>query len=463
MSTDDEAGRELKDGLDALRWAYDDQVKVPKDAQKIWHDYWKKQYQTLVQEVRLPSLVQDGSLDSKNYCITLDTALSPLELELVLRHELMHAELGQRHYGEAIKRLESVAILMFGPLNILRSSIINDLYKRTFNSDVRTNSVVYSDRVARDATFRRLIRDRLAADELFMEGVRFLRNVELKRTLLEKNWTVVHEGAANWWPLINFMHKHQGEKEADQLYHQTFKRLATGQGAASEGFQKMFLLRSKWGAEWTFPAQITSVHPDITRFSLLAITLPQLEQELTTARLSPDIRLAEICKLAESGAFSPTDENFSQLYEKLDPGNSGALLTLKQFDEYWHTVDADASFVALMTALLKRLIDKPFRPIRSRPQKTPLDRGRYKVEHMYAISQVDAVLISVFKTLGIKPRFKFDKEKVRMFAKKKPIKILIRDKNGQILYDDEPSSIRVNQSEAISIFLGTMKSEGLVV
>jgi hypothetical protein len=449
-------------GLDSVRWAYDDQTRVPKGAQRIWRDHWKRQYQTLVQEVRLPSLIQEGSLDSKNYCITVDTALSPLQLELVLRHELMHAELSQRHYGEAIKRLESVAILMFALLNALRSSIIDGLYRVTYNSDVRTNEVLYTDRIAGDATFRRLIRDRLEKDDLFMECLKFLRNVESKRTLLEKNWAVVHEGAANWWPLFNFVHKHKGNEEANQLYHQITNRLLTGEDAASEGFRKMLLLHSSWGGNWTFPSQIASVHPDITRISLLAVTLPQLAQELTTAKLSPDIRFDEICKLAKTGSFSPTDENFAQLYEKLDPGNPRALLTLKQFDEYWHTIDADASYVALMNALMKRLTGKPYKPLRSRPQRTSLDRGSYKVEHMYAISQVDAVIISVFKSLGMKPPFDFNKKKVRMFAREQPLAILIRDKNGQILHDHEPSAIKVYQSEALSIFLGTMKSEGLV-
>ncbi len=462
MNTDDERSPEVNRILDRVRWAYDDQVKVPKDARRIWRDHWNKRYQTLVQEVRLPSLIQAGSLDSKNYCITLDTSLPPLEMELVLRHELMHAELSQGHYGEAIKRLESIAILMFGLLNTLRALIIDGLYRKTYNSDIRTNEILYADRVASDRIFRRLIRDQLAQDELFTGCLQFLADVESKRTLLEKNWTVVHEGAANFWSLVNFMHKHEGNQQANQIYLQSTDRLLTGQDAAGEGFRKILQLQSSWGSRWIFPSQIASVHPDISRISLLNVTLPQLAQELTTTKLSPDVRFDEICKMAESGSFSPTDENFAQLYEQLDPGNPRALLTLKQFDQYWHTIDADASYTALMTALMKRLIGKPFKPIRSRPRKTSLDRGRYKVAHMYAISQVDAVIVSVFESLGINPPFPFDKQKVRMLARERPLAVLVRDKNGQILYDHEPSAIRVLQSEALSIFLTTMKSEGLI-
>jgi hypothetical protein len=200
-------------------------------------------YNSLIQELRLPRLVQDGSHDCKTYSIMVDTSLPPLQLELVLRHELAHADLSQMHFGEAIRRLESLAAVMITPLNKLREKTIHDTYTASFGSPEDDGWMFYGQ-VSKDPDFRSLIRDRLRADPVFMECLAFLEDLEHRKVALERHWRTVQEGGANWLALTAFAirHNRRDNPQIERIYRESCGRLIRGKGAATRGFANILYL-----------------------------------------------------------------------------------------------------------------------------------------------------------------------------------------------------------------------------
>ncbi len=140
-----------------------------------------------------------GSYKTDDLTLMVNSDLPPHIHALVMLHELTHAEFGHQHYGEMIRRLEHLAILAAIPLHQIRKNIMALLHLEELGpnpDDKKTRD--FSARVALDPAMRQRIRDRLASDQLFMRGLRFLDKVDKRKRLLLAHWKRAQEGVAYW-------------------------------------------------------------------------------------------------------------------------------------------------------------------------------------------------------------------------------------------------------------------------
>jgi len=96
----------------------------------------------------------------------------------VIIYEYLHNFLGVTHWGEAIRRLNTLGIFISQFLNILRGQIIiqylTSKYKRSpAQSEFAT--------IISDKNVQLGIRDRLVENKVFMKGIRLLNDLEERK------------------------------------------------------------------------------------------------------------------------------------------------------------------------------------------------------------------------------------------------------------------------------------------
>jgi tetratricopeptide (TPR) repeat protein len=327
-----------------------------------------------------------GSFKADDFTLMVDTQL-PLPLFVFVgHHEYVHALLSQLHYGEMIRRLEDFNTLAFQPLAEIRALTIARMFLEEQGTNYKPEKgEKYSRamreflrRVGLDETTRQRIRERLASDQLFMRGLRFLDKIDKRKSLLLAHWKKPQEGGAYWLSLHSHeqMVKDYYEKammaygdterrEARELVENVRAKLLQAEDENGEGFRMVQKIAEAWGAHLVFTTLGVILSPDITHLSILHSSLSEISQQLNTTRFSPDRRLEAVCKIAISGSFVPKDEDdVLTLYKLLDHGNPTPRLSMDSFNVYWNTLDADPEFISLMSDLYRRVgLERGYEPI----------------------------------------------------------------------------------------------------
>ena len=86
-----------------------------------------------------------GSFKQTTSTIRLNDELPSEKRLLVLSHEIGHAWLGRKHWGEAIKRLEGLQLLLFPWLNLVRYRIIQETGREKYGSDIGLTEINAAD------------------------------------------------------------------------------------------------------------------------------------------------------------------------------------------------------------------------------------------------------------------------------------------------------------------------------
>jgi hypothetical protein len=310
-----------------------------------------------------------GSFNPYDGSIMLDPSLSKAMYEFAYYHELTHARLARKHYGEMIQRLESFSKMAALPLNLIRRNVILELCTEKFSPTEDPKVVLKA--IATDSTLRKLIRGRLASNTLFIEGLRFIEDIEKRKQLLIPHWQKTQEGGAYWMVLASLEESlTANDTENREFFTRWRSHLLTVQDYNGDGYRLVDKIACLWGRPWVSPIIHICLSPDITRVSVLRAPISVIEEQLATTKLSPDKRLEAVVRMGEEGTIrmpkppnvdsivpplsieGPYREALYELAKILDPESSKPMLTVEQFNEFWNTLDADLDFVSMMKRLL---------------------------------------------------------------------------------------------------------------
>jgi tetratricopeptide (TPR) repeat protein len=306
-----------------------------------------------------------GSYKTDDLTLMVNRELPPHIHTLVMLHELTHAEFGWQHYGEMIRRLEHLAILVAIPLHQIRINIMGIIHLEELGPDPDDKKTrEFYERVALDQAMRQRIRDRLASDQFFMRGLRFLDKVDKRKRLLLAHWKRAQEGVAYWRSLHVYEQKIESggidKRKATELARIVKEKLLVAEDENGEGFRMVSEIARIWGAELIDAVMHVIMAPDVTRMSILHASLADINQMLSTPCFSPDRRLEATYHMAISRSFVPQNlDDVLELYQLLDPDNPQPILSIDGFNAYWNTIDADPEFVSIVNDFLLRIGSEP--------------------------------------------------------------------------------------------------------
>jgi len=194
-----------------------------------------------------------GSYRVEDYSIVIDTSMPELSQQIVLLHELVHADLGQHHYGEMICRMESFGRQLIVPLNELRGRLIAEVVEKKPERPVELKKRLMGlKKIATDGRLRKRIRARLVSDPIFMAGARYLDRVITRKDLLLPCWIMAQEGGAYWIALRSFERFSEQlddptRSAALELARATREKILRATDANGEGMRMVQAIAERWG------------------------------------------------------------------------------------------------------------------------------------------------------------------------------------------------------------------------
>lgn len=307
-----------------------------------------------------------GSYDPSIGLMLLDPTLNEVDVQLVFAHEHAHFVQGQTHWGEAIRRLNTLQILMSVPLQLQRSLIITRLLRHKFGEKL---TAAHFERIA-EPEVRKEIRAAFAADDVFMRGLQAVNDAEKRKDALSKQWIRAQEGFAYWacLKLGSESFERRGFAEGMARVKELAAQLPEGlPPAEADGYRLVSGIAESLHGNFSAVNGVLYVclNVDFTDLPLLDLPLAELEERLASSRYSPDERLKEA-----AGILRDKTVRLDGSMDKFDADLAAhiPMMTIDAFNDYWRVaVDAHPKVVSLMNDIHAATGGHTYRPITIEP------------------------------------------------------------------------------------------------
>jgi hypothetical protein len=316
----------------------------------------RREHRKLV-EVQEPfAELLSGSYNPATSAIRLNEP-APTKRMLVLAHEISHAWLAQKHWGEAIKRIEQLQLLLFQLVNLIRYLILKDTARELYDREPELALLVV---MSEDPAARKRISARMKADSAFLAGTKLIDTLNTRRILMEKESPLTHEAAGEWLGLKRFETMAGQSNESDKaLFEKTFQDhrqgLITGRGLNAEAYRMMIALEEAWGADGAAWSLDAAGCPNLFQVPLIASSLADFTAHITSNTVSPDARLKRLSAAAFRDEVSWSRDGIKGVFQYLDPASNEPRIDVMRFNQLWYQEIVHSEFDQVFVALQKRI------------------------------------------------------------------------------------------------------------
>lgn len=339
--------------------------------------------------LRSRKLYHAGLYDPADESIFINADLDQFDAELVYFHELTHYQLGKLHWGEAIRRLDHIEIVMASRLQHFRGLIIFNFMCDYFGRKPTPNEI----ELLKDCiSLRKGVRNAMLTNELFMRGIYFLGDCARRKITLAQEWTAVQEGYAYW----TCIYGHQGcpfdaehraaiEQRSIRILRSLPDILSSEEVRAFEAVVQLAQLQTKLDLPSSDHNQrlcaivAICVSPSFVGIPILDAHIAELQRHVSSPAKSPNKRLFRAVEILQRQHC-----NLDDLCALLDPKTVCPKMSNQEFCHFWwKAVDANPKFVELFNDISDQCNLPPFNLASARMtiQKNKVDDG-WKEPHI---------------------------------------------------------------------------------
>ncbi len=369
-----------------------------------WVELKKKEiWQILEYERRATGLFFPGTYDPSLCLMQIHPALVEDEAALVYFHELAHFIMGQTNYGEAIRRLDNLEVLISSPLELRRCQLIVDFVRRTLGHEPSIAELT-SQIAMPTAALHSGIREQLAADTRFVDALRTIHDCEKRKEILSSQWLSVQEGFA-WWACLTLGRKYFEASRNDRglekvtMLSSHLERALSNHVQELEGYHTVSSIAEALDSDFTAVYSVVHacLNPSFSRLPLMNLSLNKLCRRVAESRFSPDKRLLSASRLVarEQRAQRPTVEELTCM---LDSRGAMSAMTIDSFNKYWFdSVDVHPMVLSLINGLLRDAGSKK----RYKPRPIDMGKGSARITDLYPVIQASGILPEYGGTSGL--------------------------------------------------------------
>lgn len=333
---------------------------------------WQRLVSNLVKdaefEQRAHRIFYPGSYEPSLHSMMLNPDQEEEKLTLVFIHEDAHFRMGQRHWGEAIRRLDHLGVQVSMPLDMRR---VQELHRLLTNNSNRKPTDEELLQIAYSAKLRNKIRNVLLRDRHFMKGLRLIDQCEKKKSILSSQWNAIQEGFAYWscFTLGRETFESTGCQEGLLRVESEASKVASLPPDHLKAYRAISDISDALDSDFGSVLAVVYIclNPSFETIPILQDSVDDLEQRVAEPHHSPDKRLFEAYRIILSERFDPRTSPPEDLYRRLDGTSKEPFMTNDSFNEYWdRNVDMAPTVVEIMNSLYRDLgteVEYKFEPL----------------------------------------------------------------------------------------------------